>query len=76
MCYRYMLVNWEKHKIRLEGIKVADEGKRLFKTTEFEMAALLPFCLINECPEFSRSTWSTATEQEESDLWCHRIIRS
>lgn len=63
-----MLVNWEEHEMKLEGIKVADEGKSLFTNAELEMATLLPICSVNVCRELGRTTWSIAAEWGESDL--------
>ena len=42
--------------MKLEGVKVADEGKSLFTNTELEMVALLPVCLVNVCHEVGSIT--------------------
>lgn len=42
--------------MKLEGIKVADEGKSLFTNTELEMAAPLPVCSVNMCRKLDRTT--------------------
>lgn len=55
--------------MKLEGIKMADEGKSLFTNTELDMAALLPICSVNVCRELGRTVWSIAIEQGESDSW-------
>lgn len=64
---RKMLVNWEEHEMKLEGIKVADKGKSLFTNTELEMAALLPSPLTKRVR--SLATWPNAAEEGDSELW-------